>query len=109
MGKTSKRPGREERDVHAAIREEAAQAMSRPSGGASDSKDWPALDALMRVCRAELVDAIPEFIDYHGRRYFLRVHLVMTELEVFDGPGKAVPLMRGALGLIEGAGHVRGH
>lgn len=103
MGKPSKREGLNARELHEAIRDEARRATAGPRGGAKHSAEWPALDGLMRACRGELVAGIPTSVIYEGRRYFLRFHLVLTEVEVFEGSREAAPLFRGALGLIEGA------
>ena len=108
MGKPSKRPGRESRDIHAAIRDEAAYVRSLPTGGESDAETWPALAELLTACRAQITGDVQRTIEFKGRRYYLTVRLAMS-IDIFDSPGAAEPLFRGAVLSEESFGHAPGH
>lgn len=108
MGKPSKRPGRAARDVHALIREEAERLHQAPRFGVRDADDLPAVAGLLHAARQAVESAVPSAFEYAGRRYYLRACLAV-QLSVFDAPGAAVPLVRGATFSSEGFGHAPGH
>ncbi len=108
MGKRSKRPGRAARDVHAVIREQAAHLKATPGLLISDADDYPECAALLHAARKQVEATIPAAVTFEGRRYWLRVRLAL-QLEVFDTPGAAEPLLAGATATREGFGHVPGH
>lgn len=109
MGKQSKRPGRAARDVHAVIREQAAEARSLGEGGRSEAERWPALAGLMQTSRLELQRRTPSQVVHEGHRYYLQFRFVCVELAVFDAAGAAVPMMVGALADMGVFGHAPGH
>lgn len=108
MGKPSKRPGRAARDVHALIREEAERLRQAPGFGMCDAEALPAVAGLLNAARQAVETAVPAAFDYAGRRYYLRACLA-AQLDVFDAPGAAAPLVRGATFSSEGFGHAPGH
>lgn len=108
MGKQSKRPGRAARDVHAAIKLQAAAARRAPSFGIRDAEETPELAALMRSARGRIEQGMPSTFEHEGRTYYLRTCLAM-QFEIFDTPGTGAPLMRGAVFSGEGFGHAPGH
>lgn len=108
MGKQSKRPGRAARDVHAAIKLQAAAARSATSFGIRDAEETPELAALMRSARGRIEAGLPSAFEHEGRTYYLRTSLVM-QFDVFDAPGAGEPLMSGAVFSTESFGHAPGH
>lgn len=108
MGKRSKRPGRESRDIHDAIREAAELVRRRPAGGMSDAAELPALAALMDAARDAIDARVPSGFEFHGRRYYLRSRLAV-QFDIFDGPAAAVPLVCGASFSLKEFGHAPGH
>lgn len=108
MGKRSKRPGRAARDVHAVIREQAAHLKATPGLQISDADDYPEAGALLHAARQRVESSIPSAVHFKGRRYWIRVRLAL-QLEVFDAPGAAEPLLVGATVTHEGFGHAPGH
>lgn len=96
------------RDVHAAIREQAETLRTAPRPGVRDADEMPEVAALLAASRRAVESSIPSAVLFEGRRYFLRVRLAM-QLEVFDVPGAAAPLVRGATVSTENFGHVPGH
>lgn len=85
MGKPSKRPGRNVRDLHARIRESADRLRLSPRLGVRDVHDFPELAELMQAARQAVESAMPTGFDFHGRRYYLRVRLAAL-FDLFDGP-----------------------
>jgi len=108
MGKQSKRPGRAARDVHAIIREDAATLKATPRPGMRDADSMPEVAALLAASRRAVEGSIPSAVVFEGRRYFLRVRLAL-QLDVFDSPGAAEPLVRGATFSFDDFGHAPGH
>lgn len=108
MSKTSKRPGRAARDVHAAIQRQAAALKAAPVRGASDAELFPEVAALMEAARLEVSSAVPRSVVFAGRPYWLRLRLVFG-LEIFDSPTATEPLIRGASYSAETHGHRPGH
>lgn len=108
MGKRSKRPGRAARDVHAVIREQAETLKATPRPGMRDADHMPEVAALLAASRQAVESSIPSALVFEGRRCFLRVRLAL-QLDVFDSPGAADPLVRGATLSLEDFGHVPGH
>ena len=108
MGTPPKQSGGDADDAHAAIRDEADKARRLPAGSFSNAKRWPALHPLLTAGRTAVEASIPTSFDHLGRRYFLRVRLAM-QLEIFETPGAAVPLIHGASISPEGFGHAPGH
>lgn len=108
IGTPPKPPGGNADDAHAAIRAEADKARSLPPGGVSNAQKWPALETLLAAGRAAVESSVPASFDHMGRCYFLRVRLAM-QLDIFETPGAAAPLVRGASLSDEGFGHAPGH
>lgn len=108
MGKPSKRPGRAARDVHALIRDEAERLRQAPEFGIRDAEELPAVAGLLHAARQAIESAVPSAFWHEGRRYYLRAALAV-QLNVFDAPGAAAPLVRGATFSSEGFGHAPGH
>lgn len=108
MGKSSKRASRASRDTHAAIRQHAARLKAAPVSGLRRTQAIPEVDALLRACQVAVEEAVPAAVVFEGRRYFLRVRMSL-QLDVFDTPGDAEPLIRGVTFSSEGFGHVPGH
>ena len=108
MGKRSKRPGRAARDLHAAIREAAAQLNGAKTFSMRDADELPEVAELLAEARKAIEAAIPTGFEFHGRRYYLRSRLAL-QLDVFDAPGAAVPLVRGMSWSTEDFGHAPGH
>lgn len=108
MGKQSKRPGRDARDVHASIRAEAERLATSARCGVRMADELPAVAGLLGAARAAVESAIPSGFDYEGRRYFLRVCMAL-QIEVFEGPGSGAPLVRGITFSTEDFGHAPGH
>lgn len=108
MGKRSKRPGRAAPDLHASIRATAERLSSAPAFGVRDADEVPEVAELLTAARKAIEGAIPKDFEFHGRRYYLRARLAL-QLDVFDVPGAASPLVRGACLSTEDFGHVPGH
>lgn len=108
MSKKGKRPGRVERDVHAAIAEEAARLRIGEASRVSGSSEFPESTALLNAAREAISANVPRFLSYRGRRYWLRVRL-LAQFDVFAGPGDAVPLLEGLAGSTEDYGHAPAH
>ena len=108
MGKRSKRPGRAARDVHAVIREQAAHLKATPGLRISDADEFPECAALLHAARHRVESSIPTAVVFEGRRYWIRARLAL-QLELFDKPGAAEPMLVGATVTHEGFGHVPGH
>lgn len=108
MGKRSKRPGRAARDLHAVIREQAEHLKAGPGFRISDADTYPECAALLHAGRKHVESSIPAAFVFEGRRYYLRVCLAL-QLDVFDSPGAADPLVRGATVNAETFGHAPGH
>lgn len=108
MSKQSKRPGRAARDIHAAILAQAAQLKASPNFGLSDADRYPEISALLRCCRRQVETSVPSTVSFEGRRYFLRARLAL-QLDVFDSPSAAEPLISGVTSSGEDFGHVPGH
>lgn len=112
MGKTSKRPGRAARDVHATIKAQAQAARSAPRFAARDADETPELAALLTSARARielaLHAAMPASFDHEGRTYFLRTGAALM-IKVFEAPGASEPLVHGAVFSSAEFGHAPGH
>jgi hypothetical protein len=108
MGKASRRAGRASRDIHAAIRDHAAALRAMPRAGFREADELPEVAALLAACRRAVEAAIPGSVVFEGRRYFIGCRL-MVAFDVFDGPGAAEPLIRGASASLEVFGHRPGH
>lgn len=112
MGKRSKRPGRDARDVHAIIREQAETLKRGPPGARAMPADVPEVAALVlaaiRNFEAAMQAATPSTVVFEGRTYWLQVE-AMAKLEVFDSPGASEPMLPGSMFRTKVAGHVPGH
>lgn len=108
MGKRSKRPGRESRDVHADIREAAEKLKSSTRAGLRDAAEFPEIDALLRACREAVAVGVPRHVQFKGRTYWLQVRLTAI-FAVFAAPGDAEPLLIGASFSTDEHGHKPGH
>lgn len=108
MGKASRRAGRRARDIHEAIREQAARLKAAPEPGCRDADEVPEVAELLAACRQAVEAAVPSAVVFEGRRYYLAVRLV-TAFDVFDAPGAAEPLVRGATLSFDVFGHRPGH
>lgn len=108
MSKRSKRPAREARDIHATIRAQAAELKRSAEVGFRDGDTAPEAAALLQECRRAVEASIPSAVLFEGRRYYLRCRLVI-QLDVFENPGDAEPLLIGAAFSTEGHGHTPGH
>jgi hypothetical protein len=108
MGKQSKRPGRATRDVHAAIRADAATLKSAATFGVRDADESPELAGLLTAIRKAVAAGVPRFVFFKSRNYWLRVQLT-GRLDVFAQPGDAVPLVSGLSLSTEDHGHAPGH
>jgi hypothetical protein len=94
-------------DVHERIRIEAAEVRALDTGDFSEIESRPAIAALLMAAMDRVEASIPAFIDYEGRRYWLRVR-VLADIGVHASPGEALPMMR-ALSCGKWAGHRPGH
>ncbi len=108
MSKPSKRPARESRDVHAAIREAAAQLKAAPVLGVRDADAFPEVSALLSACREAIEAGVPRFVLFRGRNYWLRAS-VACQLDLYDSPTATEPLLRGAAFSAAAHGHRPGH
>lgn len=108
MGKRSRRAGRAARDVHAAILAAAEALKAAPTFGVRDAEEVPELAELLHAARAAVQRSVPSAFEFEGRRYWLRVRLA-TQLDVFDSPACAAPLVCGAYLSTEDFGHAPGH
>ena len=108
MGKQSKRPGRAARDVHARIKVQADALNGAPRVGVRDAAEVPAVAALMMSARRAIEGAMPSTFEHEGRTYYLRTRMVLS-FEIFDAPGSAAALARGATISMETFGHAPGH
>ena len=108
MSKPSKRPAREAREVHAAIREAAAQLKAAPAPGFRDAGTFPEVSALLSACREAIAAGVPRFVLFRGRNYWLRA-AVAVQVDIFDSPTAAEPPLRGAAFSAESHGHRPGH
>ena len=109
MSKPSKRPGRAARDVHSAIRDEAARL--RASGGLciDEAANYPACEALLKAIQHEIGSRLPSDVMHEGRRYYVTIRLPGLQFEVFANPGDALPLIACASGSFDAFGHTPGH
>ena len=94
--------------IHEAIRREAERIRSLPRGGYSLAHEVPELAALLNAARGAVDASMPAGFEFFGRHYFLRCRLAV-QLEVFDEPAAARPLVAGASLSAESFGHVPGH
>ena len=94
-------------DVHERIRIEADKVRGLDAGGASAIESHPALAGLMAAAMDRIEASIPAFIDYEGRRYWLRVR-ALAEIAVHASPAEALPMFQG-LSCGNMAGHRPGH
>jgi hypothetical protein len=94
-------------DVHERIRIEADEVRKLNSGDYSDIESRPALAALLAATMDRIEASIPAFIDYEGRRYWLRMR-VLADIGVHASPGEALPIIQ-ALSCGKWAGHRPGH
>ncbi len=108
MGKQGKRAGRDARNAHERIKAQAKAAREAPRPGMRDAEETPALAALMSSARRRIEAAMPSTFEHEGATYYLRTRLAL-QLEIFDVPGAAEPLMRGAVFSLQGFGHEPGH
>lgn len=108
MGKTSRRPGRAARDIHAAIRATADRLKGVAHVGVCDAADFPEVAELLHACREAVAAGVPRYVNFKGRPYWLRVRLV-AGFDVFDTPTAAEPLLTGARFSAEEHGHRPGH
>lgn len=108
MGKQSKRPGRVDRDVHAAIRSEAAALKASSREGLGEADEFPAVAGLLEAARGAVAAGVPRFVVHKGRTYWLRARLA-AHIDVFGAPGDAEPLLSGLTGSSDEHGHVPGH
>lgn len=108
MSKPPKRPGRADRDIHAAIKSAAESLRRAPAFGVREADEGTELGDLLAAARAAVEGAVPSGFEFHGRRYFLRVRLALW-LDVFDTPADALPLVAGATLSSQEFGHAPGH
>ena len=108
MSKTSKRPGRAARDIHATIRADAEALKASPHVRMRNGEDFPELNALLYACRDAVVASLAQSVIFEGRRYFMRCRLTMR-LDVFANPGEADPLASAVNFSSEPRGHAPGH
>lgn len=108
MGKQSKRPAREARDVHAAILAAAERLKSSGRTGFREAAEFPDVAALLYAIRDAVAEGVPRSVVFEGRRYWLRVRLAV-QIDVFASPGDAEPLLRGASFSTDDHGHRPGH
>lgn len=108
MGKKSKRPGREARDVHATIRATAEALKSTGRTRVHMAAKFPELEALLTAASDAVFAAVPSTFEHEGRKYWLRVTLGMG-LQVFAGPAEGEALVRGARYCTNEHGHAPAH
>lgn len=108
MGKRSKRPNRTAQDLHATIREAAERFNKAPVFGVRGADESPEVAELVAAARTAIEATMPTAFEFHGRRYFLRVRLGL-QLDIFDTPGAALPLVRGTSFSFEWVGHAPAH
>lgn len=108
MGKTSKRPARAARDVHATIRTAAEALNASGRTGFRDAAEFPELAELLHAARDAVAAGVPRFVVHLGRPYWLRVRLV-AGFDIFAAPGDAEPLLTGASFSTDEHGHKPGH
>ncbi|MBN8508533.1 MAG: hypothetical protein J0L57_07975 [Burkholderiales bacterium] len=108
MGKQSKRPAREARDVHAAIRTAAETLKASGRSGFRDAAEFPEIAALLHAAREAVAAGVPRFVFHRGRNYWLRVRLAAA-FDIFAAPGDAEPLLIGASFSTDEHGHKPGH
>lgn len=87
---------------------QAAQLKASPGLRISVAEDYPETAALLHCCRRRVEASIPSTVMFEGHLYFLRVRLAL-QLDVFDSPSAAEPLISGATASAEDFGHVPGH
>lgn len=108
MGKPSRRPSREARDIHAAIRTAAAQLAGAPVPGLLSATSFPELNALLEDASLAVERGVPTAFVFHGRTYFLRVRIA-AQLDIFDSAGAGQPLVCGAVLSNKDVGHTPGY
>lgn len=108
MSKRSKRPGREARDVHAAILAAAQALKSSGRVGIRDASEFPEVAALLNAARDAIAAQVPQSLVFEGRRYWLSSRL-MVQIDVFAAPGDAEALLMGAAFSTDEHGHRPGH
>jgi hypothetical protein len=108
MSKPSKRPQREDRDIHAAIREAAATLAAAPRLGLRNAAEFPEVAELLAACRDAVAAGVPRFVLFRGRNYWLRAR-VAVDVDIFDSPTAPEPLLQGAAFSAEAHGHRPGH
>lgn len=108
MSKKSKRPPRATRDVHSLIQEQAATLRHSGPHGVRDADTLPEVAALLEAARKAIGAAVPSTFVFEGRIYWLRVCLA-AQINVFDGPAKASPLVQCLSLNSDDFGHTPGH
>ena len=108
MAKRSKGPGRKAQNVHATIREHAAALNATPGFGVCDADEFPELAALLTASRAAVGAGVPRIVFFKGRNYWLRVRLAV-QLDIYEQPGDALPLVQGMSFSTEDHGHAPGY
>lgn len=108
MGKRSRRPAREARDVHMAIRAAAESLKTSERCGFRDASELPEISDLLHAARDAVASGVPRSLVFHGRQYWLRVRLA-AQFDIFAAPGDAEPLLIGASFSTDEHGHRPGH
>lgn len=106
--KTSKRPARVARDVHAAIRAAAEALKTSGHTGLRDAAEFPEINELLNACRDAVAAGVPRFVCHKGRTYWLRVRLA-AGFDIFAAPADEKPLLVGASFSTDEHGHKPGH
>lgn len=110
MGKRSSRKPhpRKAANVHEVIQAQADKLRQAPAFGVRNADELPAVGALLQAGREAIEATVPASFVFCGRTYYVRARLAV-QLDVYAGPGDAVPLVRGASFSTEGFGHAPGH
>lgn len=103
-----RKPAGAPRDVHAAIREAAASLKASTRTGFRNADEFPEVSALLHAGRDAVAATVPRSLEFEGRTYWLRVRLA-AQVDIFDAPGDAVPLVSGVSFSTTDHGHAPGH
>lgn len=108
MGKRSRRPAREARDVHAAILAAGEALKSGGRVGIRSGDEFPEVSELLHAIRDAIAASVPRSVVFEGRRYWPRVCLAV-QIDVFAAPGDAEPLLMGVSFSTDEHGHQPAH